>query len=132
MFRWVTRTALELIGQSGLGYSFDPLTENHDTANPYAQAIKKLSPGIVHLALYRQLFPFIVKITSAKVREFVMNLLPWKNLHELRDVTNILHAMSCEVLAARRLVLDNSDGSATEEEGKDIMSILCEEIRFQP
>ena len=25
---WTTRTALELIGQSGLGYSFDPLTED--------------------------------------------------------------------------------------------------------
>jgi len=26
----MTRTALELIGQSGLGYSFDPLTEDND------------------------------------------------------------------------------------------------------
>ena len=25
---WMIRTALELIGQSGLGYSFDPLTED--------------------------------------------------------------------------------------------------------
>ena len=28
MLSWMTRTALEIIGQSGLGYSFDPLTEN--------------------------------------------------------------------------------------------------------
>lgn len=36
---WTTRTALELIGQSGLGYSFDSFaTENH----PYAVAIKDL------------------------------------------------------------------------------------------
>ncbi|KAJ3512933.1 hypothetical protein NMY22_g15191 [Coprinellus aureogranulatus] len=28
VLNWMTRTALELIGQSGLGYSFDPLTEN--------------------------------------------------------------------------------------------------------
>ena len=27
---WMTRTALELIGQSGLGYSFDPLIEDDD------------------------------------------------------------------------------------------------------
>jgi len=25
---WMTRVALELIGQGGLGYSFDPLTED--------------------------------------------------------------------------------------------------------
>ena len=31
MFHWMARTALELIGQGGLGYSFDPLTEErHD------------------------------------------------------------------------------------------------------
>ena len=28
MLSWMSRTALELIGQSGLGYSFDPLTED--------------------------------------------------------------------------------------------------------
>ena len=27
----MTRTALELIGQGGLGYSFDPLTEDGNT-----------------------------------------------------------------------------------------------------
>ena len=31
MFHWMARTALELIGQGGLGYSFDPLTsDRHD------------------------------------------------------------------------------------------------------
>lgn len=27
MITWMGRTALELVGQAGLGYSFDPLTE---------------------------------------------------------------------------------------------------------
>jgi hypothetical protein len=40
MLHWMTRTALELIGQSGLGYSFDTLAEN--TANPFVKHIKKL------------------------------------------------------------------------------------------
>jgi hypothetical protein len=33
---WVSRTALELIGQSGFGYSFDDLTED---AVPHAYAV---------------------------------------------------------------------------------------------
>lgn len=37
---WMGRTALELIGQGGLGYSFDPLTENK--SNPYGDAMKEL------------------------------------------------------------------------------------------
>lgn len=35
---WMGRTALELIGQAGIGYSFDPLTE--DVHDEYADAVK--------------------------------------------------------------------------------------------
>ena len=35
------RTALELMGQAGLGYSFDPLTDEK-SAHPYSQVIKEL------------------------------------------------------------------------------------------
>ena len=36
---WMARTALELIGQSGLGYTFDALTENAPE-HPYVKAAK--------------------------------------------------------------------------------------------
>lgn len=39
MLNWMGRTALELIGQAGLGYSFDPLQEDV-TPDVYAEAIK--------------------------------------------------------------------------------------------
>ena len=38
---WMGRTALELIGQAGLGYSFDPLTA--DTPDEFATAIKNFT-----------------------------------------------------------------------------------------
>lgn len=38
MLSWMGRTALELIGQAGLGYSFDPLVK--DTPDTLAHAIK--------------------------------------------------------------------------------------------
>ena len=37
----MTRTALELIGQSGLGYSFDPLTDDGDK-HVFSKAVKQL------------------------------------------------------------------------------------------
>lgn len=40
MLGWMGRTALELIGQGGLGYSFDPLVE--DKADAYGEAIKAI------------------------------------------------------------------------------------------
>ena len=46
----MTRTALELIGQSGLGYSFDPLTDD-GVPHPYGKAAKSFAyvyfPGII-------------------------------------------------------------------------------------
>ena len=38
MLTWMGRTALELIGQAGLGYSFDPLVA--DSADEFGTAIK--------------------------------------------------------------------------------------------
>jgi len=37
----MTRTALELIGQSGLGYSFDPLTEDGND-HIFSELVKEL------------------------------------------------------------------------------------------
>ena len=38
MVGWMGRTALELVGQAGLGYSFDPLVR--DKADEYGAALK--------------------------------------------------------------------------------------------
>ena len=40
MLNWMSRAALEVIGQGGLGCSFDPLVKPMD--NPYCGSIKAL------------------------------------------------------------------------------------------
>ncbi len=40
MLSWLNRTALELIGQSALGYSFDPLVS--ESRNVFGDALKAL------------------------------------------------------------------------------------------
>lgn len=40
MASWMGRTSLELIGQGGMGYSFDPLVT--DVKDAYAEALKSL------------------------------------------------------------------------------------------
>lgn len=44
---WLGRTALELIGQGGLGHSFDPLTDS--TPNEFGDALKTLVSVILYL-----------------------------------------------------------------------------------
>lgn len=40
MSNWMSRVALESVGRTVLGYSFDPLDSPHN--NPYTSAIKEL------------------------------------------------------------------------------------------
>jgi hypothetical protein len=54
VLNWTTRTALELIGQAGLGFSFDSLT-NDDEGSDYANAVKLLlyvSP-LIRISIWR-------------------------------------------------------------------------------
>lgn len=37
---WMSRTALEIIGQSGLGHTFDPLTEDAEV-NYYTRGVRE-------------------------------------------------------------------------------------------
>ena len=46
MLQWMSRTALELIGQGGLGYSFDPLVAH--AKNEFGEAIK----GYMYVCIY--------------------------------------------------------------------------------
>jgi len=41
LLSWMSRTALELVGQAGLGYSFDTLKDDA-AAHPYTGVIKQL------------------------------------------------------------------------------------------
>lgn len=51
MLHWMHRTALELVGQGGLGYSFDPLNEDVPY-NDYAKAMKDLSYVLSLICLF--------------------------------------------------------------------------------
>ena len=46
MLDWMGRTALELIGQGGLGYSFDPLTS--ESREEFTEAIKSFMYVLLH------------------------------------------------------------------------------------
>lgn len=43
MLSWMSRTALEYIGQGGLGYSFDSLSSAEGSANKYSSSVKSLA-----------------------------------------------------------------------------------------
>ncbi|KDR76226.1 hypothetical protein GALMADRAFT_67812 [Galerina marginata CBS 339.88] len=123
---WMTRLALELIGQSGLGYSFDELTEN-SVLHEYGVASKSLIPLQSGSVVPGQiLLPLVTKIGTPGFRRFLVDHLPFKRIKQLRDITDTLHKTSVEIFNSKRKAIQEGDAAVTAQigRGKDIISIL--------
>ncbi|KAF9559811.1 cytochrome P450 [Agrocybe pediades] len=126
MLSWASRTALELIGQCGIGYSFDPLTEDEPN-HRYILAAKALVPTANKVLLPAQFFlATIVKIDAPKLKRWLIDHLPWKALKDLRNMVDTFHETSVDILrmhtghgleTSDRKTLDGFVG-----DGKDILS----------
>lgn len=125
ILHWMSRAALEMIGRSGLGYSFDPLVEGIKP-HPYSEAIKNYIPSTAALAFPREyLLPIFSKIGSPRFRRAAIDFIPWKRLHKLRDIVNVMSQTSIEIFEQKKKALEGEDDFAGQsEQGKDIMSIL--------
>nr|BED42987.1 cytochrome P450 monooxygenase [Trametes versicolor] len=120
---WMSRAALELIGQAGIGYSFDPLTE--DVPDAYAEAIKDFAPVITSpgMLLMRQAGPYVGHLGPAWLRRWIIEKLPLRDMRRLIQVTDALHERSLDIFQAKRAAVEAGDDT----NAKDIMSILLRE-----
>ncbi|TBU46705.1 cytochrome P450 [Dichomitus squalens] len=125
MLNWMGRTALELIGQAGLGHSFDPLQEDV-TPDIYAEAIKAYVPALYDLSVYRWTTPYLSVIGRPAFRRALLEWVPWKRLHKLKGVVDIMHRRATEIYREKKALLDTGDEALTLQvgEGRDLMSIL--------
>ncbi|KJA16173.1 hypothetical protein HYPSUDRAFT_47597 [Hypholoma sublateritium FD-334 SS-4] len=126
LMSWMTRTALELIGQSGLGFSFDSLTEN-SAQHPYSKAAKQLVPSLFKLnMLSAYLLLPLSKVGTPKFRRWIVDTIPHSNLHELRDIVDVIYNTSIDIFEGKKKALDDGDEDLANQvgRGKDIMSIL--------
>ena len=55
-----------------------------------------------------------------------MDILPWKNLHAVRDIVDVLHNTSVEIYEGKKKALEEGDEGVTQQigQGNDIISIL--------
>ncbi|KAF6760456.1 cytochrome P450 [Ephemerocybe angulata] len=128
MHNWMTRTALELIGQSGLGYSFDPLTEG-GTEHPYSISVKSFVDVSDKLKFSRfVILPFIAHIGTRRFQRAVVDFLSmfWKSLRSVRDIVDIMHNTSVDIFEEKKKALQQGDAAleGLTGKGKDIISIL--------
>ena len=75
----------------------------------------------------------LVKLGPPKFRRFLVDLLPFKNVRQLRDSIDTIHNTSVEILEAKKRALKEGDDVVAKQigRGKDILSILSScNLRF--
>ncbi|KAJ3523182.1 hypothetical protein NMY22_g11558 [Coprinellus aureogranulatus] len=126
---WMTRAALEIVGQSGFGTSFAPVTDDAPE-HPYAHSVKELGPLLTVTAIARMfILPPVQKyrIGGHWLQRKVVDILPWKAGRQMRDIVDTMHKTSVNIFEGKRKALSQEGDSADQERKKDIISILMEE-----
>ncbi|KAF8150033.1 cytochrome P450 [Crassisporium funariophilum] len=126
---WIHRAALELIARGGFGYTFDTLIDDLPT-HPYTKSVAGLLPLLSQSMLLRNLLvPHIPKLGPPRFRRFLVDLIPWGVPRTMRDIIDVLHNTSLEIVEVKKKALEAGDAgvAAQMNEGKDIMSILMKE-----
>ncbi|KAJ3475172.1 hypothetical protein NLI96_g12012 [Meripilus lineatus] len=118
---WMARTALEVVGQGGLGYSFDALDQN--TPNEFRIAIKSLVPNFFALAPFRTTIHHLASLGPAKFRRRVVDFLPIPPLRRLKAITEVLESQSKGIIQAKKVALVQGEDAVVRQvgEGKDVM-----------
>ncbi|KAG5637254.1 hypothetical protein H0H81_005254 [Sphagnurus paluster] len=82
-------------------------------------------PALFSFVILREFIPTFVKIGTPKFWRWVVDMLPSKSLHKLRDMVDIMENTSNKILDNKNKALE--EGGAIMDQigqGKDIMSIL--------
>ncbi|CDO71925.1 hypothetical protein BN946_scf184940.g72 [Trametes cinnabarina] len=122
---WMGRAALELIGQGGLGHSFDPLIE--DYPDEFGNAVKAYFSVVSEMGVFvRMLLPFVTHIGSSSFRRKIVKMLPFAVAQRMIEISDALAAQSTKLVNDKRAALAQGDEALKHQvgEGKDIMSIL--------
>ncbi|KAI0072598.1 cytochrome P450 [Panus rudis PR-1116 ss-1] len=124
MLNWLTRVALELVGQGGLGHSFDPLDKPR--INQFAEDVKAMVPTIAPLSLFMRFLPLMTKIGPPSFRRRIIELLPNKHVQRAKEISDAFDQTSRTILKQKKEALAQGDDAVARQvgEGKDIMSVL--------
>ncbi|KAI1782200.1 cytochrome P450 [Ganoderma leucocontextum] len=121
------RTALELVGQGMMGYSFDPLVE--DVHNDFAEAVKSFVPTFASIQWVRVFVPVALKLGPARFRRFLLDRVPHKTIQHMKTVCNVMHQRSLDIYNEKKAAIERGDQETllAVGEGKDMLSILLKE-----
>ncbi|KAH9854630.1 cytochrome P450 [Lenzites betulinus] len=129
MVGWMGRAALELIGQGGLGHSFDTLTEDV-VEDDFINSVKTYFSTQSQLPmLVRIMIPTMMKIGSRTFRRKVVEMLPEGPYQAMRRISDTITQRSQELINEKKKLLQEGDEATRQQVGEraDIMSVLLRE-----
>ncbi|KAH9929191.1 cytochrome P450 [Fomitopsis serialis] len=124
---WMGRTALELVGQAGLGWSFDPLVKDTVDHN-LGTAVKAIVPTLFPLRLVRPLLPLATKIGPPALQRKLIDLIPNVQLKRAKQISDEIQNHSRRIFEEKKRAMREGDEAVTHQigEGKDVMSKLMQ------
>ncbi|KAA1478681.1 cytochrome P450 [Dentipellis sp. KUC8613] len=126
MSMWMSRVALESVGQTILGYSFDPL--DSPSNNPYSKAIRELIPTLFSVSLIRQFAPFIARLGSPSFRRTIVEYTPNGTIQKIKNMSDVMYDTARDILQTKRRDIAKWGYEGSENEGlKDVVSVLMKE-----
>ncbi|KAM5539995.1 hypothetical protein V8D89_006327 [Ganoderma adspersum] len=124
---WMGRTALELIGRGGLGYSFDPLVA--ESRDVFTESVKSFIPAFNDALWVREVVRFLPYLGPAWFRRLLLHLVPISSVQRMKNITDTMSSRTEEIYFAKKAALESGDQELLNSmgEGKDIMSVLLSE-----
>ncbi|TDL16040.1 cytochrome P450 [Rickenella mellea] len=124
MLDWMSRISLEIVGQAGMGYSFEVFDERDQ--NEYAHCVRELIPTVFTLQAYLQFIPLLVKIGPPAFRRFLVQLVPSRRIQRLKKITDTIEQTSQRILETKKRAIEQGDEAILKQvgEGKDIISVF--------
>ncbi|KAG8712651.1 cytochrome P450-dit2 [Ceratobasidium sp. 423] len=120
MLRWCSATALELIGQAGLGHTFGVL-EGYDSE--YSHAVKHFMPALIKVLPLQAFFPLFRNMGPTALQRKLADWAPVPYIRKLKEIIDVQDEQAQMILEQKKSKLKNEQAD-TGEESHDIMSIL--------
>ena len=75
-------------------------------------------------------FPLAAKFRLPRVKRFIVERVPWKRIREIKEVVDVMHNTSLDIIQMKKEALNNTNPDAAKEllEKKDIISILSKPL----
>ncbi|PPQ76505.1 hypothetical protein CVT24_010878 [Panaeolus cyanescens] len=128
----LTRTALELISQGGIGHTFNSFDKNSKEFKEFHSALQDVLPSASSLFF---IIPFLEswrKKEPVWLRRFVASLgyvIPWSALRRFTEAVNVMHPVCAKVFYQKKALFDEGGIAAlanTASGGRDLATLLMQ------